>query len=180
MTKKFAIIIALGLLCLYQGSYSQSVSPLAIGEKLPEKVWNTPLKLFRNGTIIATTLAEFKNRPIVLDFWASWCTNCLKKFNQLEQLQATHTELQVLLVNSKSSRDDSARVAGTLLGSKSASVKSSLPSVMLDEQLTMYFPHRYIPYMVWIDSQGMIRALTQSEFLDAEAITGLSRKGDAK
>jgi len=36
------------------------------------------------------TLAEFRGHPVLLDFWASWCSPCRESFPYLDGLQARH------------------------------------------------------------------------------------------
>ncbi len=175
MTKKIAIIIALGLLCLYQNSYPQSIVPLKIGEKVPDNLWHAPLKLYHKGTVSEITLEKYKGKALVFDFWASWCTNCLIKFKAVETLQAENPGAAVLMVNAKSTRDDSTRVANTLSGKKTGSVTCSLPSIFLDELLVAYFPHKFLPFMVWIDNSGIVRAFTQGELLNREGMASLQK-----
>jgi thiol-disulfide isomerase/thioredoxin len=33
--------------------------------------------------------SEFKGQPVVLNFWATWCSNCMKEIPELKQIAAT-------------------------------------------------------------------------------------------
>ena len=33
--------------------------------------------------------SEFKGQPVVLNFWATWCTNCMKEIPELKEIAAT-------------------------------------------------------------------------------------------
>jgi thiol-disulfide isomerase/thioredoxin len=36
----------------------------------------------------AMTVADFKGKPLIINFWATWCTPCLKEMPSLERLQS--------------------------------------------------------------------------------------------
>jgi cytochrome c biogenesis protein CcmG/thiol:disulfide interchange protein DsbE len=39
----------------------------------------------------AVSLADLRGRPVMVNFWASWCVPCVEEFPLLEQAQAEHT-----------------------------------------------------------------------------------------
>jgi cytochrome c biogenesis protein CcmG/thiol:disulfide interchange protein DsbE len=47
-----------------------------------------------NGRPMA--LRSYRGRPVLLNFWASWCVPCRSEFPVLKQLQAQHPDLAVL------------------------------------------------------------------------------------
>jgi len=46
-------------------------------------------------------LTEVQGRVVYVDFWASWCTPCLKSFPWMDELQTSHEEdgLVILAIN---------------------------------------------------------------------------------
>jgi len=47
----------------------------------------------------AKTLADFAGRPVVLNFWATWCVPCVAELPELDHLAATDPALAVLAVS---------------------------------------------------------------------------------
>jgi cytochrome c biogenesis protein CcmG/thiol:disulfide interchange protein DsbE len=45
------------------------------------------------------SLAQFRGRPVILEFWTSWCTNCLATVPHLRAFQTAHPETTVIAVN---------------------------------------------------------------------------------
>jgi peroxiredoxin len=87
-----------------------------------EVLGNSPAPAFslkdRDGRV--RTLADFKGRVVLVDFWASWCAPCKVSFPALDSLhQEFHdTGLEVVAINV----DEDARSAHAFLAGKSPSM----------------------------------------------------------
>lgn len=56
-------------------------------------------------------LADFRGRPVVVTFWATWCPYCLKEMPVLESLQQkAGPRLQVVAINFKENKREYRRV----------------------------------------------------------------------
>lgn len=53
---------------------------------------------FRDGKGNAVTLADFKGRPVLLNFWATWCAPCVKELPSLARLKAALGDTGPLVV----------------------------------------------------------------------------------
>jgi thiol-disulfide isomerase/thioredoxin len=106
----------------------------------------------------AWTLAALKGRPLVLNFWASWCEPCRAEMPSLELLATRHERagLAVLSVNYKEPVATIKRFLNAL--------PFSLPILLdSDGEATSAWTPRVFPTTVLIDRSGMPRTLVIGE-----------------
>jgi thiol-disulfide isomerase/thioredoxin len=84
-----AAAAALGVgTALWRGrSVSPAVGSGAAGD--PGDVWDLRFATPDGGELV---LADFRGRPLLLNFWATWCPPCVKEMPLLDQFQRTHKE----------------------------------------------------------------------------------------
>ena len=75
----------------------------------PDRRDAPPIEGFGTFTDEPLSLAQFAGTPVVVNFWASWCTPCKEELPALQEFADDHPEAQVLGVNfmdSKSGAQD--------------------------------------------------------------------------
>lgn len=146
------------------------IKPLEIGDTIPEYIWQLPLQVVNHPAGKDTiTLKDYRDKKlIILDFWATWCTSCIKAFPKLDTLQKDigQKEMQIVLVNSKSTRDNSISTKQLF---RNKPYLPDLLSVTEDTVFKELFPHRSIPHYVWL-RDGRLLATTKAEDLTCENI----------
>ena len=65
----------------------------------PEGRPAAPADVFKRGDGQDVTLAAFKGKPVVLNFWATWCSPCVKELPSLARLQAARGDLVIIALN---------------------------------------------------------------------------------
>lgn len=65
---------------------------------LPDKtalsaLWNTTLSDQKGKSY---TLAQFKGKPMILNFWATWCEPCRDEMPEISELSTAHPDITVL------------------------------------------------------------------------------------
>jgi thiol-disulfide isomerase/thioredoxin len=182
---KYMIGLVAMLLPLLSGVQSQPVKALHIGDTVPDititNVYNYPSS--------AIQLSDLKGKLVILDFWATWCGSCLSAFPEMHQLKkAFGKDVDILFVNSFSN-DDEAKVKNTFSRLKAQfGTTVSLPYVLKDTVLSLYFPHRFVPHYVWLNQYHKVVAITHRydvteknirEFLSGQT-PSMEIKDDAK
>lgn len=134
------------LLCLYLSislHYHLPAQALRVGEKLPPELWRLPLKAVNHPEGKTTlTLNEYKDKLIILDFWATWCAPCIKSLNKLDTLQK---EFGTAIVVIPITDENAAKVLPVF-----KKRGWQLPTVLGDTLVRQYFNFYGLPYQVWI------------------------------
>jgi thiol-disulfide isomerase/thioredoxin len=139
------------------------IRQLNIGDTIP----NLAFGKIVNNKGIGKRFKDLHGKPVILDFWAIFCGPCIKELPRYTALQRKFKDsLLILPVSERVNREDEAAV----LQFFAKRTDINLPSVVEDETLGQFFPHRMIPHEVWIDGNGVVRAITKGEDLNEENI----------
>ena len=111
-------------------------------------------------------LRTFKGKLIILDFWQTSCTQCIKSFKKLDSLQQQFNEfVQIIAVNNES-KDSTERFFR-----KRQTIKlPSIPFITADTTLSRLFPRHFAPWIVWIDRNGVVQYITDGNSVNDKAI----------
>lgn len=91
--------------CRPAAQLAQKLKPLARGEVAALAPASTPIPLatlaFRDADGKERTLADWKNRTVLLNLWATWCVPCKKEMPALDELQKAlgGPDFEVVAVN---------------------------------------------------------------------------------
>jgi len=156
---KYLAATAICVLSL-QFYFQTQAQQLKIGDPVPDLL----LEHVVNSPGGSAHLSDFDGKLIIIDFWETWCVPCVRGLPHLQQLQQEFDEqLQVLLVSTQK-----ATVIAPFLQKKNI----SLPSATEGRYLIKLFPHKFVPYQVWIKDRKVF-ALTTHEAVTAENIQGV-------
>lgn len=160
-------MLALLLIIISNSSLYAQTKPLRIGDSVPDLVFKEIL----NNHIKELRLSNFKNKAIILDFWATWCASCVKTFPHLDSLQRIYPDhLQLLLLNI-STRDSIAILKTFISTQKKVLPQFSVPIIKAEIALKKLFPFYALPHYVWISKSGKIVAITGAEELTKNNIS---------
>jgi len=134
--------IALFFPSIYQ--FSLDNSSLAIGASAPD----FELTALTGETI---RLSQFNGQPVLLSIGATWCPDCRVEAPLLEELHKDHSELVVLLVDSKETPKVIQQFADEF---------GITHPILMDEDgaVSALYQIFAIPTEIFIDADGIIRA----------------------
>ena len=139
--------------------------PILIGNRMTEEFWTKEHLIYDKQDTLRKSLAEYKGKVIIFDFWATWCGACFQTMPKMQALQDAYGDnFQVILVNPIVYDKDYTKLthAYDKFQRKSG---VSLPSIVLDEYLVGCFPHLGIPRYIWINQDGDFIAATRNSFV---------------
>lgn len=155
MKTKYKFIIAL---CLFANSIAyatmglDTVKTYKVGEKLADDV--------------RAELQSFLGKPIILDFWATWCASCINSFPDLKNLQEQFDDqIQIVLVTNQS-----IEIVDKFEKRNEVYRNLGLPSLVENYKLWNSFSFRTIPLHVWIDSEGYVKYITSGGNITSDRI----------
>jgi len=113
----------------------------------------------------SVSLSDFRGKPVMLNFWATWCRPCVSEMPDIQSVYEEQSAegLVLLPVN---------------MGGTSSQVKEFLQShnlslpVLLDttQAIAQKYNIRYIPTTFFIDKDGIIQVVKVGAFPNKEAI----------
>ncbi|WP_316839247.1 TlpA family protein disulfide reductase [Pedobacter gandavensis] len=134
---------------------------LRVGDSVP----NIQIAKIINDNIKSAKISDFKDRLLIIDFWATNCTSCVSALPELDSLQKVFGhKIKILPVT----YEDEQITANFLKKNKKVS-GLNITSVVEDKVLSKWFKHRVISHEVWI-YKGRVIAITAPEYVDAHNI----------
>lgn len=107
-------------------------------------------------------LSELRGRPVVINFWATWCVSCLTEMPVLEEQRRAHLAegLSIVAVNAGEGLSDARRFI-------EARELYEL-AIAMDPDLTISDAYgvRGLPLSIFIDRNGVIQAMYRGELDD--------------
>ena len=161
MKSKFFIGLAATMLLSNPG-FSQS---LTVGKKAPDIHLEQMLQGHANEVI---TLNDLKGSVVVVDFWTTWCSPCIKAFSHINELVRTFEGEPVVFLAISNEEEV---IVNSLLEKK-----VSLDAwIGLDTDLSVFKDYNAwaIPKTVVIDQDGKLVAIVHPAYLEHDLIRDL-------
>jgi thiol-disulfide isomerase/thioredoxin len=158
-------LLFLLIIGLIRSTVTAQHTAASIGEKSPELVFENLI----NANQPKMQLSDFKDKIVIIEFWASWCMPCMQAMSHLNDLQKKYPKkIKVIGVNNY----DTKPVILRLLQQRNWSI---LISSDTSKKLNQYFPHHIIPHTVVIDLNTNIAAITSADQISDSVIQRLMR-----
>lgn len=146
---------------------------IQIGQQVPD----ITIANIHNYKTKTAKISDFKGKLLIIDFWATWCSSCIKNFPKMEDFQKKFAgKIQILASTSQNQET----IKKFLKSHSTTTGKTFNVTTAVDDKiLKELFPHNGIPHIVWIDQEGKVAAITGVEEVTELNITQiLSGKGN--
>lgn len=154
------------LLCATAIGYGQ-LPNLLIGDALPQ----SNLTGFYNERTKQLNTNSLRGKVVIFSFWSTYCSSCISAMPKLQQLQQKFKDsLAIILVTQQPYQ-----VVDKFWKYNHITKNITLPSLVGDTVLAKYFQHQGVPYEVWVDAKGVVRALTTAQYVDEKNIRAVLR-----
>lgn len=125
---------------------------LIVGSTLPEVSLTQIIRYKRTSA----QLSDFRGKPLLLCFWNTTCSAGISFLPTLDSVQKRWKEkMEVLVVT-----NESQATIKQAFEDKGLLRHVALPVVVGNSTLRQLFPHRTEPHMVWVNSRGIVSAIT--------------------
>jgi thiol-disulfide isomerase/thioredoxin len=133
-----------------------------VGSKAPDFLWVQP-----SGA--SARLSALRGRPVVLNFWATWCRPCLAEMPRLEQAARDNPGIAFYEIDLD---EDGAKVRGFF---DSLEITHLQPLIDVGSAVARaYGLGQGVPTTFFIDAEGVVRATALGEMDTLKIATNLS------
>lgn len=102
----------------------------------------------KDGQVV--TLETFHGKPVLLDFWATWCAPCVESLPAVEKLYSETADKGLVLLSIDEGED--VETVTKFLAKR----KQPWPNYHLTDEIADAFPAHGIPYFVLVDASGEV------------------------
>lgn len=144
--------------------HTPSTITVNLNEAVGEEFWNYNHRVIDMKTGVESNLIlnDYRDKFIILDFWATWCGPCISGLSKISEFISNHNDDRyiILPVTYQSSN---------IIKPVVEKYRWSFKSVFSDDFLARVFPHSALPHMVWI-KDGKVVAIPKSSYFTIENI----------
>jgi peroxiredoxin len=121
------------------------------------------------------TLSDLKGKPVVLNFWATWCPYCIAEFGHFTKAQQNFTQIQFLGIDTSEKEDMSDDAVQQKIEQFAKDKGFDLPIVFdVDSKLAAGdYASQGLPTTFLIDSEGNVRYYLPGAVPDYETLENM-------
>jgi cytochrome c biogenesis protein CcmG, thiol:disulfide interchange protein DsbE len=155
------LVLVLGIALLSACQTQSDATPLHVAAEIGATAPEITLQELENGSAGASvTLSDLRGKPVILNFWATWCEPCKEEFPVLDGVYRRYRQpdqLQVIGVN--------------------------VQDTATPEMVQQYLADAGVIFPIWLDANGdanraySIQALPTTVFIDRSGVIRQVRIG---
>jgi peroxiredoxin len=142
---------------------------LPVGFKVGQRAPDFSLQAMDGKTY---RLSELAGRPVLINYWATWCIPCKTELPILEKLHQEYLQKGVVIISVDAIEQDSTDKVQDLIDQFSMTFP-----VLLDQggQFANLYQAMFFPTTVLVDASGVIREINLGDSTEAELRTSLEK-----
>ena len=171
--RKILTVLCLSILCVFLYGGCSSASPLSTVSTLPattiaegNQIGNLAFDFrLQNLNGQSVSLRGLRGKPVVLNFWATWCGPCRGEMPFLQQIYETWSEKGLVVL------EIDLRESATLVQKFMTDNKLSLPTLLdTSGKVGQMYGITAIPTTFFIDKDGIIQQVVRGSFPNKASI----------
>lgn len=167
--KRISFALTICLNAMFTNLQAQKI--LGIGDTLPliqVKV------LDESGFKVVPLESFYKDKPVILDFWATWCSACVKTMMKADSvLKKFEGQAGIIPITYEPEKTVRAFIERSKVLKPFRFTYVIADSVLMGKKISF----RELPHEVWVGKDGVIKAITYAEEITTENISAFIKNG---
>jgi thiol-disulfide isomerase/thioredoxin len=147
-------------------TFMAQVDPPSIGKVCPDFGISV---ITPSGNEKIINLRELRGKVVILEFWATYCAPCIPSLSHFERIKKQYGNAVEIIAISDENRDK----VDAFIAKRN--IHNVLFGMDWGHKLNELFFHHFIPHTVVIDKNGVVKAFTAPDEIDAEIVGKLIR-----
>lgn len=161
--KFFIILFIISAQGVIAQQRDKAIMPLKVGDKIPDIVLRG---LLSRNNLKKNSSELYKSGPLIINFFATWCGPCIVELPELAgYVKKYNGKFNVLSVS-----DERRDIVLNFFNAHKEIDTSQLSVIAEDKIWLKYFPRKFLPHNVFIDKDGIVRAMTDFEAISDKNI----------
>jgi thiol-disulfide isomerase/thioredoxin len=166
---KLLIILLIGkcIFCTIGFTQSTTSKPLSVGDHIAD----SQLKGFLSDSSKRSKLSDFyRGKLLLIDLSATWCSPCVESWPELKKFSIDYKNELNLLIVTQEKRQAVERFLKGNATIRNLNLNFIVENNTKNLKLFKEFPVKTVPQVVWVNSEGMVIAITDKYKVTKENI----------